>query len=267
MTLQLTGSDWHGSPFVTLNQGATSFPKWGPFGGSSSRTGPGSPPPGFNGERQDPLSGVTHLGNGYRGYSPALRRFTCPDSESPFGVGGINPYAYCNNDPINQTDPDGHGPLTWMLRQLLKIGLRIGLREATLDGMSSTLTTTGYVETGVEFASSAATGIASESLAKSNPEVSAKLGWASLGLGLAASLRPIADLAPRVRRGMKGLSGRLSRTSSLRSEELVTWSGEVNNPHTISSVSRCISTLMRHVQLTTPRRQLSAGALFRRRSR
>lgn len=35
----------------------------------------------------------------------------------------------------------------------------------------------------------------------------------------------------------------------------------------ISSVSRCISTLMRHVQLTTPLRQLSAGALFRRRPR
>ena len=39
---------------------------------------------------------MTHLGNGYRAYSPALRRFTCPDSESPFGGGGINPYVYFN---------------------------------------------------------------------------------------------------------------------------------------------------------------------------
>ncbi len=27
-----------------------------------------------------------HLGNGYRAYNPALQRFTCPDSLSPFGM-------------------------------------------------------------------------------------------------------------------------------------------------------------------------------------
>jgi len=43
---------------------------------------------GFNGERIDPVLGGYHLGNGYRLYSPSLRRFTSPDSMSPFGVGG-----------------------------------------------------------------------------------------------------------------------------------------------------------------------------------
>jgi RHS repeat-associated core domain len=63
---------------------------------------------GFNGERIDPVLGGYHLGNGYRLYSPALRRFISPDSMSPFGQGGINPYAYCEGDPINNTDPTGH---------------------------------------------------------------------------------------------------------------------------------------------------------------
>jgi RHS repeat-associated core domain len=66
---------------------------------------------GFNGERIDPVLGGYHLGNGYRLYSPSLRRFTSPDSMSPFGQGGINPYAYCEGDPINNTDPTGHMPL------------------------------------------------------------------------------------------------------------------------------------------------------------
>jgi RHS repeat-associated protein len=79
---------------------------------------------GFNGERLDPVIGSTHLGNGYRAYSPVLMRFTCPDSWSPFGTGGVNSYAYCDGDPINQSDPSGHISLPglfWM------IGAAIGL--------------------------------------------------------------------------------------------------------------------------------------------
>jgi RHS repeat-associated protein len=63
---------------------------------------------GFNGQRPDPVSGHSHLGNGYRAYTPVLGRFTAPDSMSPFGAGGINPYAYCAGDPVNRADPSGH---------------------------------------------------------------------------------------------------------------------------------------------------------------
>ena len=50
------------------------------------------------------------LGNGKRAYDTVLMRFHCPDSLSPFGRGGINAYAYCHSDPVNNVDRDGHSP-------------------------------------------------------------------------------------------------------------------------------------------------------------
>ncbi|MFJ4372669.1 RHS repeat-associated core domain-containing protein [Pseudomonas japonica] len=64
--------------------------------------------PGFNGELPEPATGHYLLGNGYRAYNPVLMRFHQPDSWSPFGAGGLNPYAYCAGDPINHRDPTGH---------------------------------------------------------------------------------------------------------------------------------------------------------------
>ena len=71
---------------------------------------------GFNGEVRDPQSGWYLLGQGYRAYNPTLMRFHSPDSLSPFGAGGINPYAYCAGDPINFVDPTGHANrgVNWM---------------------------------------------------------------------------------------------------------------------------------------------------------
>ncbi|ECE0486495.1 RHS repeat-associated core domain-containing protein [Salmonella enterica subsp. enterica] len=211
MTLQLIANDWHGSPLRTFSRGDNNLLSWSPCGATAPRSGSTLSLPGFNGERQDPSSGVSHLGNGYRTYSPALRRFTCPDSESPFGVGGINAYAYCNADPVNQTDPSGHGPVTWLLRMAIRAGVRIGLSEALADGMATTLATAGKIETGLELASSAVTGIAGASLAGSNPQLAAKLGWASMGLGLAGGLDGTLELGSRIRQGIKNLSERIGR--------------------------------------------------------
>ena len=62
----------------------------------------------FNGQYRDPFTRAYLLGLGYRTYSPALMRFHSPDNLSPFSSGGLNAYAYVENDPVNYEDPTGH---------------------------------------------------------------------------------------------------------------------------------------------------------------
>ena len=62
----------------------------------------------FNGEMREEVGGWYLLGRGYRAYNPSLMRFHSPDSLSPFGEGGINPYMYCMGNPISFRDPTGH---------------------------------------------------------------------------------------------------------------------------------------------------------------
>lgn len=66
----------------------------------------------FAGERRDACVDHYFLGKGYRTYSPNLMRFLSADAWSPFGTGGINSYAYCSGDPVNFSDPSGHGGLS-----------------------------------------------------------------------------------------------------------------------------------------------------------
>lgn len=88
---------------------------------------------GFNGERSDAISNNTPLGNGYRAFNPVLGRFTCPDSLSPFGMGGINPYVFCSGDPVNRTDPSGH----------FSVGQWIGMALGLVAGIALSMVTDG----------------------------------------------------------------------------------------------------------------------------
>jgi len=188
MTIQLTGVNRTGCTLLSLSQGTAQDFTWSPYGNSPARTGQSALLPGFNGERADPLTGVTHLGNGYRAYNPSLMRFTCPDSHSPFGNGGVNPYAYCSGDPINQTDPSGHGPALWTVLA----GTLAGEISAA-DAATYTLVTAAMVAQRNARKIAIGTGIASLAIslqvasnktAESNPQASRALEWAARGLGI-----------------------------------------------------------------------------------
>ncbi len=83
----------------------------------------------FCGALRDPLAGWYLLGNGRRVFNPALMRFHSPDTLSPFGAGGVNPYMYCMGDPVNRVDPSGQSPLAFST--MLQPGLTIPLHIAT----------------------------------------------------------------------------------------------------------------------------------------
>ncbi|WP_236707810.1 RHS repeat domain-containing protein [Pseudomonas sp. Leaf48] len=64
----------------------------------------------FNCEVYEEVTQWYLLGRGYRAYNPNLQRFHSPDSFSPFGSGGVNPYVYGLGNPVTFRDPTGHRP-------------------------------------------------------------------------------------------------------------------------------------------------------------
>lgn len=181
---KLTANDMYGSLLYSGN--VHNWSAWG-SGDTSDKLH------GFNGERFDKVSGSYHLGNGYRDYSPALMRFKSPDSMSPFSYGGINAYAYCANDPINQVDPSGHisgwGWFGIALASVFLVGAAIAF---TLEIAAVGCILGAAVSMGAMFwlgVVSDVTFILSVALEDSHPQASAALGWVSLGTGLPGMLR------------------------------------------------------------------------------
>ena len=189
MSLQLIGTNQTNSTLLTYDGSTQQVNLFSTFGAADKPQN--GQLPGFNGERPDPLTGTSHLGNGYRAYNPILMRFSCPDSESPFGVGGINPYAYCENDPVNFTDPSGHGILKWFTLGLASL-FRHLFADETAEALASTVAkTTRRVVTYGTQVSSAITNYTAYAVANKNPQAAMKLEKASYALGIINSVSTI----------------------------------------------------------------------------
>ncbi|HDG1679216.1 TPA: RHS repeat-associated core domain-containing protein [Kluyvera ascorbata] len=185
---QLYLSDFKGTPLSQVDSQSKSIADTGftAFGASANNTLPAWSPA-FNGQVRDPVTGYYHLGSGYRAYNPELMRFNTPDSWSPFGEGGINPYAYCRNDPINFIDPTGH--ISW------QAGVRIGFSILSLLLTIFTAGASIIVEGGIMAAIASAraaslilgavsvvgdvASITSKALEETNPDVANAFSWVS----------------------------------------------------------------------------------------
>lgn len=185
---QLYLADFKGTPLSQVDSKSNTIADTGftAFGASANNTLPAWSPA-FNGQVRDPVTGYYHLGSGYRAYNPELMRFNTPDSWSPFGEGGINPYAYCRNDPINFIDPTGH----MSLRAGISIGFSIfsllltiftaGAAIIVAGGVAAAVATADVVSLvlGVVGVVGDVSSITSTSLEEKNPDVANAFSWVS----------------------------------------------------------------------------------------
>jgi len=230
--LTLTAGDQHDSPVWSRDAGKTEGREnvWSPYGSGNTA----ALQPGFNGERADPVSGTYHLGNGYRAYNPVLMRFNCPDSLSPFGAGGINPYAYCAGDPVNHTDPTGHmsgQAITGIVAGSIGLVFAVftaGASIAAAGGVMAAMgaTTAMSLVVGTLGVAADVTGIVSGVMEESNPDTSSVLGWVSMGLGLVSGATGVAS-APK---GVKAI--REAKTARANLPKFV-YRGDSRSPEVI----------------------------------
>ncbi|MEN1835130.1 RHS repeat-associated core domain-containing protein, partial [Pseudomonas lijiangensis] len=145
----------------------------------------------FNGELREPSTGWYLLGEGYRAYNPVLMRFHSPDSLSPFGEGGLNPYMYCLGDPVNYVDPDGHLP-RWVM-PAIGIALSIVGIVASVASLGAATPVALAAWSALSVGSgvvSGATGVASSVVSIAVPESRAGefLGYVSAGSGVLSAV-------------------------------------------------------------------------------
>ncbi|POP98845.1 hypothetical protein CXB40_26385, partial [Pseudomonas syringae pv. avii] len=146
----------------------------------------------FNGEVRDPSCGWYLLGKGYRAYNPELMRFHSPDSMSPFGAGGLNPYGYCIGNPIAFQDPTGHsvGQLYHNQHETNKLAIALTWGAAAM-GVAFSVASFGslspvmMVVVGVSIATDiASAGLIHAGLETSDPEKADKLVQSGYALSM-----------------------------------------------------------------------------------
>ncbi len=186
--LQVNGSDYNvfglnrnNSVISVRNSSSTTTTSYSPFGCSNNNVRVG-----FNGQMKDVGdSNCYPLGFGTRFFLPSIGGFTGLDSFSPFTSGDMNPYRYCEGDPINASDPSGHSLLGDILFGVVAIIAGVASIVAAVFSGGSTLAITLAVIGGVVgIASTSLSMAASVEASKGNEGTADILNKVSMGLGI-----------------------------------------------------------------------------------
>ena len=158
----------------------------------------------FTGKEDDPLSGAIAVGA--RHYLPALGRWASPDPlhlldpetrlEEP---GERNLYRYAANNPIANTDPTGHGWVTWVARTgkaAVKWATKGYDKVDEFSGIADDVLTIASAEAGIGARVLSALSLASEVLPVSAGDLKSAYRWARggddvLDTAIAAKKHPI----------------------------------------------------------------------------
>ncbi|MBI6855252.1 hypothetical protein YA0002_21065 [Pseudomonas cichorii] len=205
---------------------------------------------GFNGEPIDRPTGTYHLGNGVRVYNSAIQTFQTPDSFSPFGIGGLNGYAYCSNDPVNFSDPDGHAEVVRQYNEITHgafvedaiVRASMDLVFGTALGVATGGTSTGFgiATLGLEIVSGSF-GVAAAALAERDPHTANILDWVSFGTSTTGNVFDVADMIKVGRYTTGSLSGIAINAERRAVAALNTTSGTAENFVTMSGTMRSLT--------------------------
>ncbi|MBX8544705.1 RHS repeat-associated core domain-containing protein [Pseudomonas cichorii] len=232
LTTTLTSTDQPGSVLHAATSGQRTAIAYAPYGHHASLGNL----PGFNGERPDSVTGHYLLGKGYRAYNPVLMRFNSPDSLSPFGEGGVNPYAYCLGDPVNHIDPTGHTSWQFIVGIVLSVAALTAATATLLPSLPFLLSVkaaqAGFfsagslstIITGTSAVAGGVLGVARQIVAEVAPDSPAlePMGWAALALGVvAASTRVGSVIASRNPKNLANLR-RVVAVEQIKRREAVT---------------------------------------------
>ena len=180
----------------------------------------------FTGQEDDPLSGSVAIGA--RHYLPALGRWASPDPlhlldpearlDEP---GERNLYRYAANNPVNNTDPTGHGWITWIVRAGKALGKAVYKGWDKVDefsGIADDVVTLAGAEAGIGARVLSALSLASEALPFSAGDLKSAYRWARGGdRAVDATAKAQREATKFLEEGTK--SGRARRNGHLAGKE------------------------------------------------
>jgi RHS repeat-associated protein len=117
-----------GTPIYIIDEGNRTVERIqvDPFGNMEQMQGIFNEELNFTGKKLDPVTGLFYFNQRY--YDPDLGRFI---TEDPAGQ-GLNPYAYCANNPLMYVDPDGE--FWWFVGAIVDCAIKGAISGAFIGG-------------------------------------------------------------------------------------------------------------------------------------